>query len=59
MGSQEAMVYEQIKLQTTQILLLYAEEKIENAKSKGVMLQYDGRYNSLRFAQLAAAVFQS
>jgi len=59
MGGGYAYMNDLIVLQTTQGLLRYAEEKIENAKSKGVMIQYDGRYNSLRFAQLAAAVFQS
>ncbi|KAF8626172.1 hypothetical protein AX15_005059 [Amanita polypyramis BW_CC] len=46
-----------IILQTTQGLCAYVSAKIANAQGRGVVIGYDHRYNSERWAQLAATVF--
>jgi phosphomannomutase len=46
-------------LQTSQGLCAYLEEKEDTLKGKehGIVIGYDGRYRSLQFAQIVAAVF--
>ena len=50
---------ELVVLQATQGLCRYMLETVENAKERGVIIGYDGRYNSKTFAHLAAAVLIS
>jgi phosphomannomutase len=38
---------------------VYCEKTIPDAKSKGVVIGYDGRHHSHDFAHLAAATFES
>merc|ERR1719189_2478285 len=54
MGGGYAFMNDLIVLQTTQGLLKYTEANVTDAKKRGVIIQYDGRYHSKRFAQLAA-----
>lgn len=46
-------------IQASQGLALYLEKVVADAHSRGVAIGYDGRYNSLTFAQLTAATFVS
>eukprot|EP01127_Copromyxa_protea_P001976 TRINITY_DN11877_c0_g1_i1.p1 TRINITY_DN11877_c0_g1~~TRINITY_DN11877_c0_g1_i1.p1 ORF type:complete len:590 (+),score=154.46 TRINITY_DN11877_c0_g1_i1:177-1772(+) len=43
--------------QASQGLATYLVEEVEGAKEKGIIIGFDGRYNSKRFAELAAATF--
>ncbi len=36
---------------------MYLVENVEGAKERGIIIGYDGRHNSKRFAELAAATF--
>ena len=54
-----ACMNELIIVQTTQGLCAYMEEVDASLKQKGVVIGYDGRYNSKTFAELTAAVFLS
>lgn len=36
---------------------MYLADQVEGAKEKGIIVGYDGRHNSKRFAELAAATF--
>ncbi|OXU31565.1 hypothetical protein TSAR_007405 [Trichomalopsis sarcophagae] len=44
-------------IQTGQGLAKYLMKTIPDVKEKGIILGYDGRYNSKRFAELTAAIF--
>ncbi|KAJ8674222.1 hypothetical protein QAD02_005484 [Eretmocerus hayati] len=44
-------------IQTGQGLLKYLLKTIPDLENKGIILGYDGRYNSKRFAELTAAIF--
>ncbi|EGG18327.1 phosphoglucomutase [Cavenderia fasciculata] len=46
-------------IQASQGLSIYVQETISQAQSKGVVVGYDGRYNSEVFAKLTAATFAS
>ncbi|KAL8941944.1 MAG: hypothetical protein Q9211_001598 [Gyalolechia sp. 1 TL-2023] len=46
-------------IQTTQGLAEYLLAKLPNTRSAGVVIGHDARHNSSKFAQLAAAVFES
>eukprot|EP01117_Protostelium_nocturnum_P019610 TRINITY_DN8546_c0_g1_i1.p1 TRINITY_DN8546_c0_g1~~TRINITY_DN8546_c0_g1_i1.p1 ORF type:complete len:601 (-),score=248.95 TRINITY_DN8546_c0_g1_i1:41-1843(-) len=46
-------------LQASQGLCTYLERNVDGLKEKGIVLGYDGRYNSKRFADLTAAAFLS
>ncbi|ETO05512.1 hypothetical protein RFI_31884, partial [Reticulomyxa filosa] len=45
-------------IQTSQGLCKYVDKHITNGKKKGVIIGYDGRHNSKRFAEIAATVFK-
>ncbi|XP_029650022.1 phosphoglucomutase-2-like [Octopus sinensis] len=58
MGAGFAYMNELIIIQATQGILRYIEaDDCEKLKAKGVVVGYDGRYNSLRFAQLVANIY--
>ncbi|XP_008559651.1 phosphopentomutase [Microplitis demolitor] len=44
-------------IQTGQGLMEYLVDTVEDVHNKGVIIGYDGRYNSKRFAELTAAIF--
>eukprot|EP01116_Phalansterium_solitarium_P023725 TRINITY_DN8464_c0_g1_i1.p2 TRINITY_DN8464_c0_g1~~TRINITY_DN8464_c0_g1_i1.p2 ORF type:complete len:588 (-),score=211.57 TRINITY_DN8464_c0_g1_i1:188-1951(-) len=46
-------------IQASQGLCVYLEKMVENFKSKGVFIGYDGRHHSRTFAELTAATFAS
>lgn len=46
-------------VQTGQGLAKYLLKTLKNVPEKGIILGYDGRYNSKRFAELTAAIFLS
>ena len=46
-----------IIIQTSQGLLKYAEKHINDCKNRGIIIGYDGRYHSHRFAHICAQVF--
>lgn len=46
-------------IQTSQGLAEYCIENIKDAKSRGLIIGYDGRHNSKRFAEITASVFSS
>ncbi|XP_026473532.1 phosphoglucomutase-2 [Ctenocephalides felis] len=51
---------ELIILQTAQGLLRYSEESLgDQLFKRGVVIGYDGRYNSKRFAEITARIFQN
>jgi hypothetical protein len=45
-------------LQASQGLAKYAEQSIESAKGKGIVVGHDHRHNSAQFARLTAGVFR-
>ncbi|BGP12039.1 hypothetical protein JCM10049v2_007959 [Rhodotorula toruloides] len=45
-------------LQASQGLAKYAEQSIEGAKEKGIVVGHDHRHNSVQFARLTAGVFR-
>eukprot|EP01083_Nonionella_stella_P083236 230077_1 len=60
MGPGYACMNDLVVLQTSQGLLRYAEKTVPSKlRSAGVLIGYDGRHNSLRFAEITAAVFLS
>jgi phosphomannomutase len=46
-----------VVLQTTQGVCDYLMQELVDAKSRGVVIGYDGRHNSKKFAHVAASVF--
>ncbi|KAI9685180.1 MAG: Phosphoglucomutase-3 [Bathelium mastoideum] len=44
-------------IQTSQGLASYVLQKVVNAKSRGIVIGFDGRHNSGKFAKLTAAAF--
>jgi phosphomannomutase len=56
MAAGNACMNDLIIIQTTQGLCKYMLDNIPNAKTRGFVLGYDGRYHSREFAEIAAAV---
>jgi phosphomannomutase len=48
-----------VVVQATQGLCRWMQAQVENANERGVIVGYDGRHNSKRFAQITAAVLLS
>lgn len=46
-------------IQTSQGLAEFLLSRLPNARTAGIVIGYDARYNSKKFAQLAASVFES
>src|SRR5690606_34622042 len=57
MGAGFAYMNELIIVQTTQGLVEYLLKNVEGAKEMGIIIGYDARHNSKRFAELTASVF--
>ncbi|KAF4524356.1 hypothetical protein B566_EDAN007532 [Ephemera danica] len=59
MGAGYAQMNDLVIIQTSQGLASYLSSSNPNAKEKGVVIGYDGRHNSKRFAELATVAFLS
>lgn len=59
MGAGYEAMNDLVLIQTSQGLAKYLLEVDESAKDKGVVIGFDGRHNSTRFAQLSANAFLS
>lgn len=57
MGPGYSQMNDLVIVQTGQGLSTYILNSISNAKEKGVIIGYDGRHHSKRFAELTAAIF--
>ncbi|KAK7575763.1 hypothetical protein V9T40_012049 [Parthenolecanium corni] len=57
MGAGFARMNDVVVIQAAQGLLAYVLKTFPDAKEKGVLIGYDGRHLSKRFAELSAAVF--
>ncbi|XP_011310787.1 phosphoglucomutase-2 [Fopius arisanus] len=57
MGPGYSRMNDLVIIQTGQGLLQYLINSVEGFKEKGVVIGYDGRYNSSRFAELTATIF--
>ncbi|XP_064609937.1 phosphopentomutase-like [Liolophura sinensis] len=57
MGTGFSMMNDLTIIQTTQGLLKYLESACSDLKERGVVVGFDGRHNSRRFAWLTAAIF--
>jgi len=57
MGAGYAAMNDLVLIQTSQGLSKYLTQIDSLAKDKGIVLGFDGRHNSLRFAQLSANAF--
>ncbi|CAD6241646.1 GSCOCG00009322001-RA-CDS [Cotesia congregata] len=59
MGPGYNQMNEVVIIQTGQGLMKYLKASVDDLEEKGVIIGYDGRYNSKRFAELTAAIFIS
>ncbi|XP_048505839.1 phosphopentomutase isoform X2 [Athalia rosae] len=59
MGPGYSQLNDLVIVQTGQGFISYLLKTISNAKQRGVVLGYDGRYNSKRFAELTAAILMN
>ncbi|XP_066592240.1 glucose 1,6-bisphosphate synthase [Prorops nasuta] len=57
MGPGYSQLNDLVIIQTGQGLVKYLLKAVPDAADKGVIIGYDGRYNSKRFAKLTAAIF--
>lgn len=57
MGAGYAAMNDLVIIQTSQGLAKYVEKTIHDSKQRGVVISFDARYNSHRFAKLAAVAF--
>ncbi|KAK0082470.1 hypothetical protein PV325_010353 [Microctonus aethiopoides] len=57
MGPGYSQMNDLVIVQTGQGLVKYLLDTTNNVKNKGIIIGYDGRYNSLRFAELTATIF--
>lgn len=57
MGAGFAQMNDLVVIQTAQGLLDYLLSSFTDTKERGIVVGYDGRYHSKRFAELTAAVF--
>lgn len=57
MGAGNYAVNDLVLIQTSQGLAKYLEQIDDSVQQKGVVIGFDGRHNSLRFAQLSANAF--
>lgn len=57
MGPGYAAMNDLVIIQTSQGLAKYLQSKLPDSTMKGVVISYDGRYNSHRFARLVAVAF--
>eukprot|EP01027_Heterolobosea_sp_BB2_P023895 GEZU01035940.1.p1 GENE.GEZU01035940.1~~GEZU01035940.1.p1 ORF type:complete len:237 (-),score=74.13 GEZU01035940.1:14-724(-) len=57
MGAGYACMNDLTVLQASQGLCAYVEQSVADCKNRGIVIGYDGRYNSKTFAHIAAAVF--
>ncbi|XP_043190190.1 phosphoglucomutase-2-like [Amphibalanus amphitrite] len=57
MGAGYACMNDLVIVQTTQGLADYLLKTVPNAAQRGVVVGYDGRYHSRRFAELTASIF--
>ncbi|KAG8303108.1 Phosphoglucomutase-2 [Homalodisca vitripennis] len=58
MGPGFAQMNDLIVIQTAQGLLKYLQNTFDDLKERGIVVGFDGRHNSRRFAELTAAVFE-
>lgn len=57
MGPGYSQMNDLVIVQTSQGLLKYLSETDKDLKEKGIIVGYDGRHNSRRFAELTASIF--
>lgn len=57
MGAGFAQMNDLVVIQTAQGLLAYLLDSFTDTKEHGIVVGYDGRYHSKRFAEITAAVF--
>ncbi|XP_054261406.1 phosphopentomutase-like isoform X2 [Macrosteles quadrilineatus] len=58
MGVGFSQMNDLVIIQTAQGLLKYLQREHEDLSTRGIVVGYDGRHNSRRFAELTAAVFE-